>query len=245
MNVFKYRGEHQLDFVLDIIREQRLYCSTLTSLNDPCEGRNAATYWGRSKRIRRQEEAVTSRIRICSLSRTLRSHLLWSHYASGLRGAVVEVEIPDPIDQCNDLTIAPVVTNMNYGHFTSVMYRGESIDTIVFRKLSLKLPDWSYEQEIRIIAMEEHLSDHSFFSLNGQVQSVIMGTRMAPESKRIIYTLCCQNSIPTFVADATPHGVHIFSVTEEGALQGGIWQDEQGVSHFEPLVVWEHEMNRF
>jgi hypothetical protein len=33
--------------------------------------------------------------RICSLSKTFDSHLLWAHYASGFSGLAVEVELPD------------------------------------------------------------------------------------------------------------------------------------------------------
>ena len=237
MDAFKFRSEDQLPFILDIISNQRLYCSDLTNLNDPSERMTEDVYRGRFKKRAQKVAELTSRVRICSLSLTVYNNLLWAHYASSMRGAAIEVSLPDPtMEVCDNLGITPVITLIDYGYLFTSKSERQPIDSIVFRKLSRKLADWAYEQEIRVLALKDLLEDGMFYRLPTPVQSVTVGTRMSSAAKKQIYDLCQSKSIRVFTAEHYGSRMNINWVSEERSLQGGIWQDEQGVSHFETHV---------
>ena len=239
MNAFKFRSEAQLPFIIDIIENQRLYCPDLEEMNDPSEGMIQNIYWGRFKKPARKVAELMSLVRICSLSLTIHNNLLWSHYADGMRGAAIEVDLPDSaMEVANNLGTAPIVALMDYGSITTTKYERQSIDSIVFRKLTQKLTDWAYEEEVRVIALTDALEERQFYQLPASVKSVTVGTRMSSVAKKQIFDLCRSKSIPIYTAEHIGYFLNIHNVSEERALQGGIWQDEQGVSHFEHHIAF-------
>lgn len=96
---YKFRSSSQIPFALDIIFERRLYCSDWWSLNDIVEGTPVISCpRGRQQQFLAHAEAVQKHmegLRVCSLSLTFNSHLLWAHYASSWDGLALEVELPD------------------------------------------------------------------------------------------------------------------------------------------------------
>ncbi len=75
MILYKYRSLANFEHVLDIILNQRLYCSTYPELNDPFEGIYRVTYFllkdgdmATKENYKNVEESVTGKIKICSLS---------------------------------------------------------------------------------------------------------------------------------------------------------------------------------
>jgi len=237
MRAFKFRGGDQFGFILDIINHQRLYCSDLASLNDPSEGMIDDVYWGRYSRVRRQTRDRMALMRICSFSLNIHNLLLWAHYASGLRGVAIEVDLPEPFTEpCRSLSDAPVVIAMDYGQSITTRYEGQPIDSVVFNRLCRKLGSWAYENEVRLVATADQLEDGHFYRLSTPIQSVTVGLRMPDEFKTQLFDLCQSKSIPLFTAHADSTGVTVSGVSEHRALNGGIWEDERGVSHFEPMI---------
>src|SRR5712672_221559 len=99
MIAYKFRSSTQIPFALDVIFERRLYCSDWQSLNDIVEGTPVISCApGRERYFQAHADAVQKHmkgLRVCSLSLTFNSHLLWAHYASAWDGLAVEVEVPD------------------------------------------------------------------------------------------------------------------------------------------------------
>ena len=84
MKAYKFRSSSQLPFALDIIFNSRLNCSDWRNLNDPMEGMFAYFYNATEERDPKEEVAQIvkhkKQLKVCSLSMTFDSHLLWAHY---------------------------------------------------------------------------------------------------------------------------------------------------------------------
>ncbi len=115
MKLYKYKSLSNLWHTLDVLVNDRLYCAHWSELNDPLEGRYEIYLGGKSLKI---ESIMTSRIenardtyRVSSLSADPTNFLMWSHYAEGHKGIVIEVEVPE---SHSDLT------KVVYSSFSSV-----------------------------------------------------------------------------------------------------------------------------
>ena len=142
--LYKYRSLQNFGRFVDILINQRLYCSNFTELNDPMEG----FFWhSRSLSGKRLKEIMKEKFsyRICSLSQSWQDIGLWTFYADEGRGCCIGVESTDDtwkkrvIQYDNDLPNFDELKN-NYGEIMAI----ESI-------LNTKLCRWSNESEIRFI----------------------------------------------------------------------------------------------
>jgi hypothetical protein len=195
MNAFKFRSAEQIPFALDIILKKRLYCSDWRILNDPLEGqfsysyRSIAPFSGKKLKDTDYFDDLADEIsdekqkkKVCSLSLTAESKLLWAHYASGFTGLAIEVELPD---------VSPSICKVEYVGLREVdmhQYRGASAE--VGTILSTKFEEWSYEEEIRIIQNEP------WFTLNSKIQRVICGQRMNNAMYEALRIVCNSKGIP-------------------------------------------------
>lgn len=186
MKAYKFRSSSQLPFALDIIFNSRLYCADWQNLNDPMEGIFCYSY-NASEGKGYEEKVVqiiehTKRFKLCSLSKTFDSHLLWAHYASGFAGLAIEVELPDQ---------SSVIKSVEYrGVFASVTFDKPSPeDRIAEDILSSKYQEWSYEQEVRV------LQQHEWYKLPKPVSHVIVGHRMNPALLDALRIICEHRSI--------------------------------------------------
>jgi hypothetical protein len=195
MKAFKFRGADQIPYALDIILKQRLFCSDWRALNDPLEGNFSYSYKTLSTETGHAlnnsdyyDELAEDLVRekrkkkVCALSLTAESKLLWAHYASGYTGVALEVELPE-----NDLRVVRV---QYIGAFNVDMNTGENSDSVVTRILSSKFDDWKYEQEIRII------QEDSWFPLTHAVSKVICGPRMNDAMFETFQIVCDSINIP-------------------------------------------------
>lgn len=186
MRLFKFRSIENFDFALDILRSHRLYCADWRALNDPMEGFFA--YWttpGSEKHLNAAAEGLSVQKRgkrICSLSATFDSHLLWAHYASGFKGLAIEVEIPDD---------DPLVHKVDYrpDRFFSISPDDFKNTKLSDRVLTSKHEDWTYEQEVRILTMNE------WYPLSQPIRRVIAGFRMPTIEFEKLRTICAAEGI--------------------------------------------------
>lgn len=169
MRAYKFRSADRMEFVFDILFNQRLYCAEWHTLNDPVEGVFVYSHSGQNREAAEdfmkvvQEEKT--HLRVCSLSKTLDSHLLWAHYAGGFSGVAIEVELDE-----NE----PEIVDMSYRGVFAGVNESENVDpAIVAREvLSSKYDAWAYEQELRILTTE------TFYKPNFPIKRVIAGHRM-------------------------------------------------------------------
>jgi hypothetical protein len=91
---YKFRSSAQIARAFEIIFEGRLHCADWTTFNDPREGFFEYTVGDNQKA--NAIRTAKRRFRICCLSRSYSSRLLWAHYAAGFDGLAIEVTVPDP-----------------------------------------------------------------------------------------------------------------------------------------------------
>ncbi len=186
MKAYKFRASSQIPFALDIIFNNRLYCSDWRTLNDPMEGMFVYSYRSSDEHdyIKDVDEIVRQkkRLKVCSLSKTFDCHLLWAHYASGFDGLAIEVELPEE---------SPFVKHVEYrGVFGYVAFDGTlSPSQAAEQVLSSKYNEWQYEQEVRI------LQENEWYRLESPVSRVIAGHRMNPALFEALRIICGHKGI--------------------------------------------------
>jgi len=203
MLAYKYRSSEQIDKVFDIIFNNRLYCSDWNNLNDPMEGVFEYTYNGIHKVDAKKqiEEVITSkqRIKVCSLSKTYRSHLLWSHYANGFDGVSVEVNI--------DITDSKIKNIKYWDLFTVVTVPFiENPEKIANQILTQKYKEWKYEKEIRILNQDE------WYYLKQPVKHIITGHRIKPALYDALKIICQSKDIILSTTKIETNGINLIEM---------------------------------
>lgn len=187
MKAYKFRASNQIDYAFDIIINQRLYCADWQNLNDPMEGIYSYTHSLKSdtKIIEEKVRGIRDskrKYKICSLSSTFNSHLLWAHYAGGFNGVAIEVDLPD-----DDQNIQKVEMRGVFGFvdIDNVENEEDAARKILFSKYN----EWEYEKEIRI------LSESPWYKLDKPIQRVIAGQRMSKALFDVLNITCTKLGI--------------------------------------------------
>jgi hypothetical protein len=175
MPLFKFRSEEKFGYALDIILNRRLYCADWRDMNDIMEGWAVPcvdkVYNGEVAYSKVAE--AKGNLRVCSLSTTFKSHLLWAHYASGFKGMAIEVDVPGHL-----IEDVICLSDISDG-FPETTYP----ELIAKECLRRKHTDWEYECEVRIIQREEYVN-------NVSVIRVIAGSRMDKALLKTLYKAC-------------------------------------------------------
>ena len=185
MRAFKFRSAQNIEYALDIILENRLFCSDWKNLNDPMEGMFAYSTKVDSPDVQRIVRSIgtkKARYKVCSLSRDFQSHLLWAHYAGGFDGLAIEVELPDHDPNIRQVDYRGVFAFLNLDDIHS---EDDAARTILFSKYQ----EWDYEKEIRILCSEP------FYHLQKPVRRVIAGHRMHNALLDTLYIICDRANI--------------------------------------------------
>jgi hypothetical protein len=209
MLLYKYRSLRNLDHVLDILVHSRLYCSRYVKLNDPFEGLFSATIhilprdrikfpffilpesFSPTKSVNDLFIDSKDKVRICSLSSSMGDVRLWSLYADGNRGIVLEIDFSGLEDSIYKVNYSDKLPNYGYTLLTAPS---------PIEVLTCKTFHWSYESEFRII------NDSEYFDISGRLKKIYAGSRisethlaildkMKPSSVPIIQTEIDSNKI--------------------------------------------------
>jgi len=205
MKLYKYRSLQRLDYVLDIILNERLFCPFYKNLNDPFEGIYATLVpsFGVSegfpffpsninKNISNYSDIDYLRhdefdsIRICSLSSTFSDIKMLSNYADGHKGVIIEIEISDN----NMKNIEKVKYNQNLPQYGPTFAASPGIRSV----LSNKTFHWDYEKEYRVIGHDE------YFGISNNITAVYCGIRTPEKSINILRKAVPEN-IPIFTTN--------------------------------------------
>lgn len=146
---FKYRSTNNIENLLDILLNQRLYAADFKTLNDPMEGRYIYAKKELSEDQRNAVRANKSNLRILSLSKMSNNTLMWSYYADGHAGVVIGVtlkEQPIEINYVQKLKAKPL---SDFNHITK---SEEKMFQFTKDILSMKLECWEHEQEFRVFS---------------------------------------------------------------------------------------------
>ncbi|WP_273023797.1 DUF2971 domain-containing protein [Rheinheimera sp.] len=161
---YKYKALDNIEFVLDMLIRERLYCSKLHDLNDPMEGviksdvidaDTTQSDWLR----------IIDSTRVACFTTEPNNPLMWSHYADGGRGCVIEFELPT----------FKLPHKVSY-HKKPVLTRKE-IDVIkTLELLSYKDNYWRYEREYRVILLKSEASNF--------IPIKVKGVRFGPRANK-------------------------------------------------------------
>ena len=156
MKVYKYKSlgdadcmlvrEKQLSYLKDIYENHRFYASKYNVLDDPMEG-IFKSYYGNGNDIVQKIINGKENIRICSLSPTFRSMLMWSFYANCHKGYCIEAEIDDK-----------KLIKVSYDD-NPIMIESQnaSEEDKIKNLLSRKYKDWAFEKELRVLCKESYV----------------------------------------------------------------------------------------
>ncbi|MFH4859596.1 DUF2971 domain-containing protein [Vibrio diabolicus] len=134
----------------------------------------------------------------------LENRLLWSHYASGLRGFVIEFNVDAILNSINNINSDKFIgcglisyIEHNYDEFIKgEILKEESLN--INDMLFNKHPDWEYESEIRLISDAEKLFYHP-----ESISRIIVGDKMAAENREHIYRIALSKGIESKLYVAT------------------------------------------
>lgn len=167
---WKIRTGEQVDRIVDIVKNRRLYCAQISSLNDPQEG----TFVPDIEETNKNFDAVQERIerikyakvdlRICSLSLTNLDLGLWQLYGNSGTGAAVGVMIKDPEASQN----IRLVTYENFDHPVRVASKG--VKELARDILTRKSNSWANEEEVRVFTQ-----DKEFYNLSSADFEIVFG----------------------------------------------------------------------
>jgi hypothetical protein len=199
--LYKFRSLDGLEFVLDIVLYERLYCSLYTNLNDPFEGmfisivnsfrsmrpgppRPPHAIPVKEKKYKSIDDLPIdlSNTRICSLSSDCNDVRLWAHYADSQRGIAIQIKFSDSDSKLHEVYYSETFPEFEHRNFNTL-----NINDILTRKTK----HWQYESEYRIINHEE------FYSINDKISAIFLGPRIEDKRKELILKIVSGN-IPVY-----------------------------------------------
>lgn len=202
IRLYKYRSLQRLDYVLDIILNERLHCSSYKNLNDPFEGlfateiyfapeaefsallndsnvpRSIITYDDIDLLI----SSSNPLLKICSFSSDLSDVRLWSHYADSHKGIAIQIDLEDDVD------VKKVTYNKRLPSYCRTLISSEPIISEI---LINKTMHWEYECEYRI------LTNQVYYPIKSCISGIYCGIRIDEEKLSILRRIIPMN-IPIY-----------------------------------------------
>ncbi|TET22111.1 MAG: DUF2971 domain-containing protein [Candidatus Aminicenantes bacterium] len=212
MKLYKFRslcGQKALKNALDIIENERLYCSDYKKLNDPFEGlfyiifypqfrkafspafqteENKKSVNDLSENNAESWTKIVDESKICSLSKTRHDVRMWSLYADSCRGIAIEIDFPD----CTSGFL-----EVNYEK-TLMEYDANVMPHLTPEKIfSFKTKHWKYEDEYRVVQNEEY---YQIKENKGRIICIYLGVLIKACHKEKILKLVSgkDNKIPVY-----------------------------------------------
>ena len=119
-------------------------------------------------------------LKICSLSASFDNDLMWSYYANGHQGVVIELEL--------DSSLGAKEVNYNgITHLDDILPLGNE-EHIAREILIRKERYWKHEQEVRVIAASNYIPI--------AVKKVIIGSKVKSHPKSLLKKLLAKLGIP-------------------------------------------------
>jgi hypothetical protein len=229
MTAYKFRSAEHIDYVFDIIFNNRLYCSDIKYLNDPIEGEfslipailgyveidstQASDIRNKIKDKYKEIESEKQKHKICALSKILPNHLLWGHYASGFRGFAIEVELPDDSENIREVDYRHPPFEFSKSIFSVIDSNQEvlcDIKKAAKEILFSKHYEWDYEKEIRI------LQEDGWYNLTQPIKRIIVCSERMNESVfKVMKIICAKKDIPLHDLKFCPSELYTKPITSQ------------------------------
>jgi len=186
--LYKFRNIDK--HAIDILVNRRLFLSSWENLNDPHEAKmyvktkGLISYHMNPRSLK--EEGILDElpvVRVCSLSSSCSSNLLWSHYASGQTGIAIGLELPENLSEI-------VKIKVEYDDKIPV-FSVPITRNCILTALTHKSSEWHYEKEIRLISFDEKRC----FIDDIKITDVIFGLRTSRPDIDLVKKVLKGNSI--------------------------------------------------
>lgn len=179
MLLYKFKSLHNIEYVFDILHNQRLFCTKYINLNDPFEGLFLASIQlmpplspffiqkpYKLSTLKEVDDLHTQleHTKICSLSANLNDVRLWSHYADGHKGIAIAIDFSNIESDLHKVGYSAELPEFGNTLLTSPMPP---------EVLSRKTNHWEYEAEYRII------QEQDYYPINGMIKTIYVGQRIS------------------------------------------------------------------
>ncbi len=190
-----------LDYVVDILDNQRLYLSDGKNFNDPFE----VTITDESGNTRYIEN-----LHILSLTNSFQNKLIWSHYSNSHKSVCLTVEVPAKLvyPVCYSSKRVRTDSDLNQLITQNVKWRKKNLEkpfsTLSNNKKAAYIKDakWAYENEYRIIFdKNDELSliyENGNWYMSVKIKNVYLGVNFRKNDQKTIdeiLSACKRNNI--------------------------------------------------
>lgn len=171
MKLYKYHSIN--DYLIESLLKKRNWFARIKNLNDPFE-----LYFNDLTESTIYDQFKES-ICVCCFSKNRNEILMWSHYAAGHTGVSLEFEFNEPakrggyfeIEYDDDILTLNEIKLLESGDLSLNVKTNGKFMTQKFSK-------WSYEQEIRLMHIEDDLSKEGLSKeYPGELTGIYFGNR--------------------------------------------------------------------
>lgn len=192
VKIYRYLAAN---WALKTLQERRLKISRIKELNDPFKWWVGAFADDPNHREAGRAafntfvDRLNDRFGIISHSAELSDPVIWSHYADGHKGIVIEfdhylVESLHPVSYCH------VLPTIDVAHLIGSSFDPAYTSSILKTALARKSPSWAYEKEYRVhfdLTSDCQEMDEMFFSAIPEdfLKRVILGVRCQTSEEEV------------------------------------------------------------
>jgi hypothetical protein len=195
IRLYKYKPLKKFAHVADIIVNKRFYMTPYREFNDAMEGKYkiGPRYMEplieyKHKCTKEEVQEDLERQRVCCLCRRKDNPILWAHCADGFKGVCIEFNVviqsgsAEHEFSCPEgVTFYPVQCDGIAKMPKAPYYHASTSRRILLQKM----PEWSVEDEYRIISEEEYIP----FGDEIKITRILLGPRIEPKMKPVWKTV--------------------------------------------------------
>lgn len=193
---YKYKSIRDLidlDRILDIINNKRIYMPSYDELNDPFESYLVnfnLSYAGSSITEAAGErpsiiDEIFKPYGILSLTDNCRNQAMWASYSNMYKGICLGFENLPKVKPIKYIKQTQTVPKLD---LEEIKIKNKDIEKILMSKYS----NWKYEQEYRL------LSKDKFYNIEKHLKLIIIGHRIDSNIKNMLYNECIKNNIEVY-----------------------------------------------
>ena len=191
---YKYKSIRdliELDRILDIINNKKIYMPSFDELNDPFEsylvnfklshaGSNIIESAGERPAI---IDEIFKPYGILSLTDNCRNQAMWASYSNMYKGICLGFEKLPKVKPIKYIKQDKKIPELNIDEITT-----KDIEQILMSKYN----NWKYEKEYRMISKEK------YYNIKKNLKLIIIGHRIEPNIKEMLYRECINNNIEVY-----------------------------------------------
>ena len=193
---YKYKSIRDLidlDRILDIINNKRIYMPSFDELNDPFESYLVnfnLSYEGANvtqSTIERPSiiDEIFKPYGILSLTDNCRNQAMWASYSNMYKGICLGFENLPKVKPIKYIKKTGKIPELN---LENININEKDIEKILMSKYT----NWKYEQEYRL------LSKDKFYNIEKHLKLIIIGHRIDNNIKNMLYHECIKNNIEVY-----------------------------------------------